>query len=111
MKRRVSSVPVGSNRPTLDESLNSYVDKMGEKFKEIFPPTPQPDWSKPLHQEPPVFHATDVCPATDLANRIIGVIDGYTIETIMVASNIVEQHVLAQSRGKYFGYVPTILGK
>lgn len=105
MKRRVSTMATEK-----EELMDKYIDKMADTMQKIFPPTPQIDWSQIPKPEPLVFTRDGTNDAALLVAELLDVLNGYSIEVIVTASNVVEQYVKAQSRGQIFTY-PSIVGR
>ena len=84
-----------------DDMLQKYLDKAAELFK----PVPVPTYEAPK-VEPIRFSNNATKSVNNLAEDILSVLEGHTIEEIVSASNVVEQFVLAQSKGQYFTYSP-----
>ena len=94
--------PPLSNKPDVSDVLDKYLDKVAKQFGPTAPTSF--DYQPP---KPVVFqHWTDIAPLEALANEIMDVLSGHTIEDIVNASKIVEVYVAAQSKGSYF--LPTM---
>jgi hypothetical protein len=78
------------------DALDRYADTMKE-IAQSFKPTPFPAFTVP---EPVRFDRELTRDAEVLANSIMEVLRGHTLETIMAASNIVEQYV--SNQGRYY---------
>jgi hypothetical protein len=87
-----------------ERMLDQYTDKIAEIFK----PQPMSEYVTP---EPIRFRGENTKAAVSLAWEILAVLEGHTIEEIVNASNVVEQFVIAQSKGQWGSYVPVMRGK
>src|ERR1035437_9932388 len=80
-----------------------FMQQYLEKAAEILKPAYIPSYEAP---KPIRFSNAATVSVNALAADILSVLEGHTIEEIVSASNVVEQFVLAQSKGQYFTYSP-----
>src|ERR1017187_3649114 len=76
----------------VDDALDRYGEKMKE-VAEMFKPIPITEYKQP---EPAKFTINDTLEIGSFVHAIMEVLEGHTIQEIFVASQIVQQYVLAQ---------------
>jgi hypothetical protein len=86
-------------RSTTEKMLDQYTERMAEILK----PIPIPPYEQP---KPVRFSNQNRSDIDGLVNDILSVLNGYTIQDIYAASQIVQQYVIAQQGIGMGMYIP-----